>query len=199
MKKNFLLFLLLFSTFMVGCSVSSNRSANNYLLESKKNAYIDVALSFVSSVRTKVNEGKQLLIYDTEVLYMIPVGNESSKTCVNDSYTRSPFSDTWNFAFVGVRYVGDGYNYYYISEDGEGYGITFASQKKLLDSKNIVNEDGIDKELSTYLKEKYNEANNRKLNLSTMDKKMIESYDELSDVKKIEYIVAPDCKNDINY
>ena len=205
MKKRFLLLLFIFTVIMTGCGTESSKEKVNpvsdYINNSKKSAYIDSLSNFSSLVVNKAIEGTKLKMYNADVLYMIPVGNDSSKSCVSDAtMSQSPFSNTWNYAFVGVRYTNNGYNYYVISEDGEGYGVVLTSISELHNNDDInkiiySNSEGIDKELRDYLKDKYTKSNNKVENLSKMDKKMIEKISELSNVKKIEYISAPKCEN----
>ena len=208
MKKRYLLILLLFATFMVGCGTSSKNNTqgpanpqetDNNLIASKNKVYLDTLFSYMSATRNIVNAGNIFRFYDTNVLYMVPVGNDATKSCIGlETGGQSPFSDTWNYAFVGVKFTGQGYYYFLIAEDSKGYGIPFSTQQALDDNKNLIyTSDNVEnKELSEYLKKKYNEAGSGKVDLSVNDKKMIELKNELLDVEKIEYISAPTCKNE---
>jgi hypothetical protein len=139
MKKNILVLLLVFSTLLVGCNSKSNNNdynetANNYMTNSKKSAFIDIASAYIDAVRTKVNEGMKLRIYSTDTLYMVPVGHDKSKSCVSVEYGgQSPFNDEWKYAYVGVTYDGEGYSYYAFMEDKSGQGLPMIGQNKLAD------------------------------------------------------------------
>ena len=115
-------------------------AVTSYIQNSRKSAYIDTGLSYIKAVVNKVNEGKKLQFFTEDILYLVPVGHETGKTCVSiESGGQSPFSGSWNWAYVGVTYKGQENNfyYYYISEDKAGQGIGFHNQKSL-------NDDGVD-------------------------------------------------------
>lgn len=112
-------------------SKETNQFDEQYIEKSNKAAFIDISDAYISAVRTKVNEGKDLRLFSTDTLYMIPVGNDQTKSCVSVEYGKSPFSDTWNYAYVGVVYDGSGYDYYFIGEDGTKHGIGLIDNKSL--------------------------------------------------------------------
>ena len=109
-------------------------SVTTYIQNSRKSAYVDTASAYVDAVRNKTNEAAKIKLYATDTLYMIPVGHEKAKACVSvETGGQSPFSDEWAFAYVGVTYDGEGYNYYFIGEDGAAQGLPFMDQKTLTD------------------------------------------------------------------
>jgi len=138
-KKGFTLIELLAVIIILGIlMIIAIPSVTTYIQNSRKSAYVDTADAYISAVRTKVNEGKDLKLFSTETLYMIPVGNNADKSCVSvESGGKSPFSEEWNYAYVGVTYSGTGYNYYFISEDGAGQGIPMIDQ-------NTLSKEGVD-------------------------------------------------------
>lgn len=144
-KKGFTLIELLAVIIILGIlMIIAIPSVTTYIQNSRKSAYVDTGAAYIDGVRTKVNEGKELRLFSTDTLYMIPVGNDTTKSCVSvESGGQSPFSDTWSYAYVGVTYTGDGYKYYFISEDGAGQGLPMLEQKVLTDA-------GTDKIYSSY-------------------------------------------------
>ncbi len=127
MKKRSILsfcLLLLIAILITGCgSVESPyERASDYINQSKAAAYIDTMDAYVSSARTKVNEGRNYRIFNTTTLVLIPF------SCLKLEYTNnSPFSDSWKYGYVGVKYSGEGYDYYATSQDGAGNGSDFIS------------------------------------------------------------------------
>lgn len=138
-KKGFTLIELLAVIIILGVlMIIAIPSVTTYIQNSRKSAYVDTAAAYVEAVRTKVNEGKDLRLFSTSTLYLIPVGDKtkdaSGHSCVSvESGGQSPFSDTWNYAYVGVTYDGKGYNYFFVGEDGAGQGIAFLPFKALTD------------------------------------------------------------------
>ena len=109
--------------------------------------------------------GAKLRLYSTKTIYFLPVGGK--KDCgVLESGGSSPFTNGWNYAFVGVTYVGTGYNYYYISEDDQTNGVPLLSIIELTegDTSKIYNShinNVITDEISNKLKELYNTSENK--------------------------------------
>ena len=132
-KKGFTLIELLAVIIILGIlMIIAIPSVTTYIQNSRKSAYVDTASAYIDAVRAKVNEGKDFKFFSKDTLYMVPVGNDSASSCVSvESGGKSPFSDKWKYAYVGVIYTGTGYNYFYISEDGASQGIPFVSQEKL--------------------------------------------------------------------
>ena len=138
MKKKLIISLLLVvSLLLVGCGKIEENSENekkaddSYVEQTNKAVYIDTMNMLIESARTKVNEGKDLLFFSTDVLYMVSVGNN----CVSlENGARSPYNSGWNYAYVGVTYNGMGYTYYIIAEDNGGVGIPMLSHKELNDN-----------------------------------------------------------------
>ena len=170
-KKNIIALLLLVSIFSSGCRVRLKEGytitgGDSQLVDKTKSlGFINLASSFVDEVRIKANEGTKLGFFSTDIMYLVPVGNEN-ESCVNLKYnTASPFSDEWNYAFVAVSFTGSGYKYYFIGEDATGHGLelTLSSEldsiadEKIYSSYDSTN---IDKNISDNLKELYNIGSN---------------------------------------
>ena len=134
-KKGFTLIELLAVIIILGVlMIIAIPSVTTYIQNSRKSAWVDTSVAYVKSTVNKVNEGGKLQFFTEHVLYLVPVGHESGKSCVSvESGGQSPFSDTWRYAYVGVVYNGKGYDYYFIGEDGAGQGIKFTTQKDLND------------------------------------------------------------------
>lgn len=107
-------------------------AVSDYLESSRKSAFLDYIDIYISEVRTKVNEGKSLLFFDTNTIYFVPVGDDK---CIKaEKLYKSPFSDIWDYNFVGVVYKDYSYQYYAIAQDGSGKGIKLLAQRELIDT-----------------------------------------------------------------
>lgn len=135
------LIVVIFLLFFNGKDSSDNaetnkdlNTQNDYIIESRKSSYVLTANDYIYLIMNKVNEAKDFRLFSTNTLYMIPVGNDKKNSCaILESGGKSPFSDKWNFAYVGVTYNGYGYKYYFIGEDGSGQGISMLDKKTLFD------------------------------------------------------------------
>ena len=134
-KKGFTLIELLAVIIILGVlMIIAIPSVTTYIQSSRKSAFIDTGAAYVDAVRNKTNEAAKIKLYATDTLYMIPVGHEKAKACVSvETGGQSPFSDEWTYAYVGVTYDGQGYDYYFIAEDGAAQGVPFMDQKTLTD------------------------------------------------------------------
>lgn len=132
-KKGFTLIELLAVIIILGVlMIIAIPSVTSYIQNSRKNAFVDSAVAYIDAVRTKVNDGKTLQFFSTGVTYMVPVGHEDGKSCVAlESGGKSPFNDSWKFAYVAVTYTGDSYNYSFIGEDGSGQGLELKTADQL--------------------------------------------------------------------
>lgn len=168
MKKKLIIFLLLvISITLVGCGTKEENNENekegedSYVEQTKKATYIDTMNILINSARTKVNEGKDLRFFSTDVLYMISVENNCVST---ETGAKSPYNSGWNYAYVGVTYNEMGYTYYIIAEDNGGVGIPMLSNKELNDNgkdyiykkyASNLGKEGITKEFANTLKNTY--------------------------------------------
>lgn len=152
--KEKIIILLFVSLLLVGCKLrlkesNSNSSSgkysdygydSNYVETYNENKdrsdFVEALSSYVESVmRNKINSSVDFVFYDTNTLLLIPVGHDSSKSClVLGSDKKSPYSNSWNYLYVGVTYDGYGYNYYIIGEDGKGNGTKLISNSTLINS-----------------------------------------------------------------
>ena len=108
-------------------------SVTTYISDSRKKAYVDTAKEAISGARTLVNSGK-LNIFDEEVSYYIPI-----KCIPSENGFKSPYGEfEENGAYVGVIFDGNGYKYYWISNDVSGQGINIVTSFDDLDSEKIV-------------------------------------------------------------
>lgn len=118
---------------------------NEYIQNSRKSAMVDTASSFIDSVRTKVNEARVFAFFDTEVLYLVAVGEDDGewKSCIRLYNGKSPFG-SWEEAYVGVTYDGRSYNYYFYGLDSSGHGINLASEKDMsIEGSDLVTTDAV--------------------------------------------------------
>lgn len=132
-KKGFTLIELLAVIIILGVlMIIAIPSVTEYISSSRKSAFVDTAAGYIDSVRTKVNQSTTLQFYDVNTLYLVPVGNQNSGVCVSvEKGGTSPFSDKWEYAYVGVTYNGKNYNYYFMAKDGSNQGINFVSDGDL--------------------------------------------------------------------
>ena len=108
-------------------------SVTTYISNSRKSAYVNTAKEIVSGTRNLVNEGK-LEMYDSNTTYYIPV------SCIKtENGSKTPYGEfETDGAYVGVTFDGNGYSYYWISNDTSGQGV------KVLTPVNELDEDDID-------------------------------------------------------
>ena len=160
-------------------SIDAVKSVENYLENSRKNAYVDTSSAYIDAVRMKVNQANNFKFFEPDILYMVPVGHDSTKSCVSlESGGNSPFSNTWNYAFVGVLYNGNGYNYMFIGEDQKTYGLGLINESVLLQkgtsfiyssyNDNVAKEANINEKSSSILKKYYNSKTNSILNVNDL-------------------------------
>jgi prepilin-type N-terminal cleavage/methylation domain-containing protein len=137
-KKGFTLIELLAVIIILGVlMIIAIPAVTSYIQNSRKSAYIDTGEMYIKAVVNKVNDGQKLQFFTEDVLYMVPVGHASGTTCVSvESGGQSPFNSSWNWAYVGVTYIGseNRFHYYYVAEDASGQGIEFRNQKDLNDN-----------------------------------------------------------------
>lgn len=135
-KKGFTLIELLAVIIILGVlMIIAIPSVTQYISNSRKSAFAQSASGYIDDTRNMVNQATKVQLFDVNTLYLIPVGHEDGKSCVAvEKGGRSPFSDTWDYAYVGVTYNGKNYNYYFVAKDGSNQGINFVSQKDLADN-----------------------------------------------------------------
>ena len=110
-----------------------DEDAVDVITESRKSAFVDTADGYIKAVMIKVNEAGDLKFFDTNTLYLVPVGHEEGKSCSPlEAGGDSPFHDEWKYAYVGVTYSGRGYTYYFTAEDGSNRGINMIEQNALV-------------------------------------------------------------------
>ncbi len=105
-------------------------SVTSYINNSRKSAYADTAANYIKGATNLVNEGQKVQLYSEGVLYLIPVGHNTAKSCVAlESGGQSPYNNEYDLAYVGVTYnnTKGSYNYYFTSVDGSGQGFEFNS------------------------------------------------------------------------
>jgi prepilin-type N-terminal cleavage/methylation domain-containing protein len=105
-------------------------SVTSYINNSRKSAYADTAANYIKGATNLVNEGQKYQFFDENVLYMIPVGHDTTKSCVAlESGGQSPYNNEYAEAYVGVVYDNDkgSYTYFFTSVDGSGQGFEFNS------------------------------------------------------------------------
>lgn len=134
-KKGFTLIELLAVIIILGVlMIIAIPSVTQYISNSRKSAFAQSASGYIDDTRNMVNQATKVKLFDVNTLYLIPVGHEDGKSCVAvEKGGKSPFSNTWDYAYVGVTYNGKNYNYYFIAKDGSNQGINFVSQKDLAD------------------------------------------------------------------
>lgn len=199
-------FLMAISLLLVGCFGVGNNylgsSNTNKVVEkiqdSRKLSFANTTVEFVKAVMVKVNEGKQFKFYDKSTLYMVPVGNDSSNSCVKiESGGKSPFSNSWNYAYVGVIYNGTGYKYAFIGFDNSYYGFLFMALED-------IEKNGVEKlhmnDMANYidvdLRGYYNSSTNEK---HALTKEEIELYSEVLNNYSIDKVVYLSAKAGCKY
>ena len=194
-KKIFLLLIVLFS--FVGCS-SVLRDENyevNREIRKEQNNFIDVIYNFVTNVRYKVYEGTNFKLYSTNKLFLIPVGDDTSNSCLDKGFnSKSPYSDTWKYAFVGVIYDGKDYTFYFIGEDGLGTGILFTEYKRIKEDNINLIETEMDSRITSYLMGKYSIKANDTHKLTDLEKNMYSmALKNFKNINEVVYIASKTC------
>ena len=110
-------------------------AVTTYINSSRKSAYIDNVKQFISAASTAVTSGGKIEFYDEEALLMVPVGVDDAKSIVKlEKGGQSPYSSTYYFAYVGIVYDGENYDYYFTAVDNAGQGL-FMSKLKDIEKK----------------------------------------------------------------
>ena len=105
-------------------------SVTRYISDSRKSAYVDTAKEIIGSARNLVNSG-ELEMYATDTTYYIPT------SCIKtENASKSPYGE-FTEAYIGVIYDGKGYNYYWISVDDAGQGVSKITPLDKLDVDSI--------------------------------------------------------------
>jgi len=107
-------------------------SVTSYINNSRKSAYVDTAKEIVSGTRNFVNEGK-VPMYDTSATYYI------KSSCIStENGQKSPYGDfVDDETYVIVTYDGKGYDYYWVSRDTTGQGVSTPTKIGDLDEDDI--------------------------------------------------------------
>ena len=107
-------------------------SVTTYINSSRKSAYIDTAQQYIKGAVNLVNQGKKVQFYDEGTLLLIPVGHDETKSMLTlESGGQSPYNSTYYFAYVGVTYNNESYDYYFTAVDQSGQGIVMTKQDQL--------------------------------------------------------------------
>ena len=109
----------------------------------KMTDFVQTASSYIKYAKLGYSDSSLSKVTDDTLLILMPVGNDNTYTCVNlEAGGTSPFSSTYNFAYVGLKY-NTGYHmfdYYFVGVDGEGNGIKFVSEKEITSDKEDLSE-----------------------------------------------------------
>lgn len=172
-------------------NVSNENNNNQDDTINRDNLFTNVLENYIIAVRMKINEASDFRFYDTRKILMIPVGNIDN-TCVTlEQGENSPYSSKWNYAYVGVIFTGEGYEYYMIAKDGANYGISFVSYTE---KNNTVVEKDINKEYDSLLTSKYSITSNDIHKFTDIEKELFKSViDNNSSIDTVIYISSKTC------
>ena len=113
-------------------------SVTTYVNGSRKESYINTAKQFIKGATNLVNQGDQDF-FDPDTTYYIP-----TKCIPVETGGSSPYGEFEN-AYVLVTYDNDSFQYYWISRDTSGQGISKVTSSYDLNAKLI--EAGITKDI----------------------------------------------------
>lgn len=119
-KKGFTIIELLAAIIILGILlIIAIPAVSKYLASSRSDSYVTTAKNIMSAARNLVNEGK-ISFYDTDVSYYIP-----AKSIKSENSSSSPYGE-FESAYVIVNYTedGKGFEYYWVSCDSEGFGVS---------------------------------------------------------------------------
>jgi len=107
-------------------------SVTTYINSSRKSAYVDTAQQYIKGAVNLVNQGKKVRFYEENTLLLIPVGHDDTYSMLQlESGGQSPYNSVWYFAYVGVTYNNESYDYYFTAVDQSGQGIAMIKQDAL--------------------------------------------------------------------
>lgn len=106
---------------------NSNENSNNTITEVKSYLTVTNLRFALDEARRTINEGRLYLFYETDKLLLIPVGEDTYGCVGKDNFKSSDLK----YAYIGVTYSGEGYDYYVIALDKNGYGINMVSANNL--------------------------------------------------------------------
>ncbi len=107
-------------------------SVTTYINSSRKSAYVDTAQQYIKGAVNLVNQGNKVQFYEDNTLLLIPVGHDDTYSMLQlESGGQSPYNSVWYFAYVGVTYNNESYDYYFTAVDQSGQGIKMTKQDAL--------------------------------------------------------------------
>ena len=110
-------------------------SVTSYINNSRKSAYVDTAKEIIAGARNLVNSG-ELGMYDTDVTYYV-----NYKCISTENGSKSPYGEFVDGeTYVIVTYTGNGFNYYWVSRDETGQGVSTITSLENLDEDDIVSD-----------------------------------------------------------
>ena len=105
-------------------------AVTKYINESRKSSYITTAKNTIEGARNLIHSG-ELDMMDNTTTYYIPAGYIKTENGL-----KSPYGELTE-AYIGVVFNGDGYEYFWISNDSSGQGVKEIIKLDKLDSDSI--------------------------------------------------------------
>lgn len=148
-----MVFAMLFIPYEVKKTNSKLEETKPYIEQKKDSDFIKYMKNYYTAAVTKVNEGRELQLYESDRIYLIPLGKDQCVTIEDEAN-----SNYWQFAYAAVIYDAEkgSYTYYLGGINRYNQGIDFTTKEEI--DKGTIKESYKLTSYSKLLKESYNSS-----------------------------------------